>query len=40
MKAKQEGVIDSVKKYLDQAIEKGFWINELLYHSIIEKLNE
>jgi predicted nucleic acid-binding protein len=40
MKAKQEGFIDSVKKYLDQAIEKGFWINELLYHSIIKKLNE
>ena len=40
MRAKKEGFIDSVKKYLDQAIEKGFWINELLYHSIIEKLNE
>ena len=25
---------------LDEAIEKGFRINELLYHSIIEKLNE
>jgi predicted nucleic acid-binding protein len=40
MKAKKEGFIDSVKKYLDQAIERGFWINELLYHSIIEKINE
>ena len=40
MKAKKEGFIDSVKKYLDQAIERGFRINELLYHSIIEKLNE
>jgi predicted nucleic acid-binding protein len=40
MKAKKQGFIDSVKKYLDQAIARGFWINELLYHSIIEKLNE
>jgi len=35
-----EGFINSVKKYLEQAIEKGFYINEKLYHSIIEKLNE
>ena len=40
MKAKQRGFIDSVKKYLDQAIEKGFWIDEKLYHLIIEKVNE
>ena len=40
MKAKQKGFIDSVKKYLDQAIEKGFRIDEKLYFSIIGKLNE
>jgi predicted nucleic acid-binding protein len=40
MKAKQKGFIDSVKKYLDQAIEKGFWIDEKLYQTIIKKLNE
>ena len=40
MKAKQKGFIDSVKKCLDQAIEKGFWIDEKLYQTIIKKLNE
>lgn len=40
MKAKQKGFIDSVKKYLDQAIEKGFWIDEKLYGAIIKKINE
>ncbi len=38
MKAKQKGFIDSVEKYLDQAIEKGFWIDEKLYQSIIKKI--
>ncbi len=40
LKAKQKGFIDSVKKYLDRAIEKGFWIDERLYRSIIKKLSE
>lgn len=40
LKAKQKGFIDSVKKYLDRAIEKGFWIDERLYRSIIKRLIE
>lgn len=40
MRAKQEGFIDSVKKFLDQAIERGFWIDERLYQSILVEINE
>ena len=38
IKAQKEGYIDSAKKCLDKAIEKGFWINKRLYHSIVGKL--
>lgn len=40
LKAKEKGIINSVKKYLNMAIDNGFWIDEKLYNKIIIKLNE
>lgn len=40
IKAKQKGHINSVKRYLDAAIESGFRINAKLYKVIIEKTGE
>jgi hypothetical protein len=40
IKAKREGYIKSVKSYLEQIREKGFWIDKRLYDKILEKLNE
>lgn len=39
IKAKEMNLIKSIKKYLDLAIQKGFWINETLYEKIIHQLS-
>jgi hypothetical protein len=40
IKAKSDGIIENVKTYLDEVIEKGFWINKHLYKDILTRLNE
>jgi hypothetical protein len=40
IKAKKMNLIESVKMYLDLAIEKGFWINETLYEKILRQMSE
>lgn len=39
IKASNEGYINSVKKYLDLAIEKGFRISNNLYEMVLEQVN-
>ena len=40
IKAKKMNLIKSVKKHLDLAIEKGFWIKESLYNKILSHLSD
>jgi predicted nucleic acid-binding protein len=40
IKAREKGLIESVRYFLDMAIEQGFWIDHDLYRQIIEDLNE
>ncbi len=40
IKAKNRGYISSVKKYINRAMEEGFWINEKLYNKLMELIDE
>ncbi len=40
LKAKEKGLIDSVMSYIDEAMNKGFWLNSKIYKSLSELTGE
>ncbi len=40
IEARERGLIPSIRRELDRLIEAGIWINEALYHRILQEFGE